>query len=95
MDRVAADTTDNKVVHSDDAEGVDAGAEDADHLPRQHKMQINLRSAVNLHHSLVEEHECRHHQILSKKSTTGTIVSRADSTSRIDTHLQHACGIGK
>ena len=39
MDRVAADTTDNEVVHTEDAEEVDAGVEDVDHLPRQHKMQ--------------------------------------------------------
>ena len=94
-DRVAVDTTDNKVVHTEDAEGVDAGVEDADHLPRQHKMQIFLRSAVNLHHFFVEEQEPSHHQILSNDSTTGTIVSCADSTLRMGIHLQHAHGIGK
>ena len=64
MDRVAADTTDNVVVHTEDAEGVDAGAEVVDLLPRRHKMQIYLWLAVNLHQFLVEEQEHRHHQIL-------------------------------
>ena len=36
MDRVAADTTDNVVVHTEDAEGVDDKEEDMDLLPRQH-----------------------------------------------------------
>ena len=95
MDRVAADTTDNEVVHTEDVEGVDAVVEDVDHLPRQHRMQIYLRLAVNLHHFSVEEQERRQHQILSNDSTIGTIVSRADSASRMGIHPQHAHGIGK
>ena len=64
MDRVAADTTDNEVVHTEDVEGVDKiGVEDVDHLPRRRRIQTYLRSAVNLHHFLVEEQERMHHQI--------------------------------
>ena len=64
MDRVATDTMGNKVVHSEDAEGVDAKAEDVDRLHRRHRKQTSLQSAGNLHHFLVEEQERRHHQIL-------------------------------
>ena len=64
VDRVAEDTTDNEVVHTEDAEEVDAGVEDVDHSPRRHTMQIYLRLAVNLHHFSLEEKERRHHQIL-------------------------------
>jgi hypothetical protein len=39
VDRVTADTTDNDVVHKEDAEEVYAGVEDVDHSPRRHKMQ--------------------------------------------------------
>ena len=64
MDRVAADTTDNMMVHREDAEGVDAEVEDKDILHKPHKMQTFLRSEDNLHHFLAEEQEHRHHQIL-------------------------------
>jgi hypothetical protein len=64
VDRVATDTMGNEVVHLDDAEGVDAKAEDVDHLHRQRRTQTSIRLAGNLHHFLVEEQERRHHQIL-------------------------------
>ena len=64
MERVAAATTNNMAVHTEDAEGVDAKAEDKDLLHKPHKTQTFLRSADNLHHFLVAEQECRHHQIL-------------------------------
>ena len=57
MDRVATDTMGNKVVHLDEAEGVDTKAEDVDHLHRQCRTQTSLWLAENLHHFLVEEKE--------------------------------------
>ena len=63
-DRVAMDTKDSKAECTEDTEGVDAEAEDVDHLHRGHRTQIYLRSAGNLHHFLVEEQEHKHHQIL-------------------------------
>ena len=96
MYRVVADTRDNEVVHLEDAEGVVAiGEEDVFHFPKRHRITPYPRSAVNPHHFLVEEQERRHHQILSKDSTIGTIVSRAYLTSRMGIHLQHAHGIGE
>ena len=64
VDRVAADTTVNEVVHTEDVEGVDAGEEDADHLLRKCRMQTYLQLAGNQHHFLVEEQGCQQHQIL-------------------------------
>ena len=61
---MAVDTKDNVGVHTEDAEGVDAEAEDKDHLHRRHRTQTFLRSEVNLHPILAEEQEYRHHQIL-------------------------------
>ncbi len=59
VDRVAADTTENEVVHTENAEEVDSGVEDVNQLPRPHKMKIYHRSAVNLHHFLLKEQEPR------------------------------------
>ena len=38
VDMVAADTTNNEAAHMEDKEGVDAEAEDSDHLHRRHRM---------------------------------------------------------
>ena len=61
MDRVAADTMGNEVIHLEDELGVDAEAEDVDHLYRRHRTQTSLRLEGNLHHFSVEEQERKHH----------------------------------
>ena len=62
VDRVVADTMENKVVHTEDADGVVAiGEEDVVHLPKQRRITTYPRSTVKLPHSLVEKQErCQH-----------------------------------
>ena len=90
MDRVvtAADAMADK-----DAE--DNRVEDGVHLCRRRKTTTYPRSVGrSLHYSAEEQHHSIP-QILSNDTTIGIIVSHVDLTWKMDTHLQHAHGIGK
>ena len=97
-DRAATDIMDSAEATTEDVEEVDAEAGEEDRSLKRHKTQTYLQSADNPHHysGVVEEVKGHYdtHQTPQNDSTTGTIASRADLTSKTVIRPQHAHEIG-
>ena len=95
MDKGPEETEDNAEDAKADADAVEDGVEDEAHLHKRRRTTTYLRLAGRSPHYSVEEQAYSMPRTLSNGTIIGIIVSRAASTWKMDTHLQHAHRIGE